>query len=72
MPKESYKTSFLRTQSTLLFVVKRLIEKVALSIAPIHRSDRHTSSLGTGIPDRLGDLFEWGEGNKLEVHHISS
>lgn len=46
MPKESHKTCFLRTQSMLILVVKKLIEKVALSIAPIHRSDRHTSSLG--------------------------
>ena len=58
MPKESHKTCFLRTQSMLILVVKKLIEKVALSIAPIHRSDRHTSSVGTGIPDRLGDLLK--------------
>ena len=58
MPKESHKTCFLRPQSMLILVVKGLIEKVALSIATIHRSDRHTSSLGTGIPDRLGDLLK--------------
>ena len=45
MPKESHKTCFLRTQSMLILVVKKLIEKVALSIQILNLAQVTTLSL---------------------------